>query len=321
MCLNPITIKVDKGVYNDNYRCVQVPCGKCPICLQKYQNSWTIRIMEELKSRPHNCFFTLTYRPSTLPHVLNTNTGEVRAVVCKKHIQDWIKRYRTRYYRKTRKKADFKYFICSELGPRTHRPHYHGIFFGLSCEDAMPLFDEWSKMYGFVVARPINAYSLKEIYHTGRYVGKYCNKGLFEAPFLSDEEFPLPPMFRLISKGLGASYVDKLREYHLCYSHSGDRISEVVERRKYKLNNINYALPRYYQDKIYGQKSLLRTKIANYILARNDDVYNEQCRQLSSEMSELEAVRLIHSQETELLSERSAEITDKYSSFLNKSKL
>lgn len=321
MCLNPITIKVDKSVYNDNYRCVQVPCGKCAICLQKYQNSWTIRIMEELKTRPNNCFFTLTYRNETLPHVLNSNTGEVRSVVLKKHIQDWLKRYRSRYFRKNRKRADFKYFICSELGPRTLRPHYHGLFFGLSVEDCKSLFDEWREMFGFVVARPVNAFSLEEIYYTGRYVGKYCNKGLFETPTLSDEEFPLPPMFRLISKGIGVSYVDKLREYHLCYSHSGDRISEIVQRKNYKLKNINYALPRYYQDKIYGQKSLLRTKIANYILARNDDFYNRQCQQLQSEMSEIEASRLIYSQEAELLSERASEITDKYSSFLNKSKL
>ncbi len=47
-------------------------------------------------------------------------------------IQDFVKRLRTNLRRSDElqtENVDFKYFICSEYGPKTYRPHYHGILF------------------------------------------------------------------------------------------------------------------------------------------------------------------------------------------------
>ena len=53
------------------------------------------------------------------------------AVVCKEDVQLWLKRLRSaiNYQFKDLKENEKKirYFICSEYGPTTERPHYHGI--------------------------------------------------------------------------------------------------------------------------------------------------------------------------------------------------
>ena len=47
-------------------------------------------------------------------------------------VQDFVKRLRTNLFRSDDLQDEdvaFKYFICSEYGPQTFRPHYHGILF------------------------------------------------------------------------------------------------------------------------------------------------------------------------------------------------
>lgn len=123
MCVKPITIKVEQSHPNaPPFRMVQVPCGKCHICLQKYQNSWTIRCIEEFKNWPIATFLTLTYSPEKVPISFQESTGEMHLTVCKDHIKDWFKRFRTYYKRQNGHDAKFKYFLCAEYGPRTLRP-------------------------------------------------------------------------------------------------------------------------------------------------------------------------------------------------------
>lgn len=58
---------------------------------------------------------------------------EPRFAIClKKDVQDFIKRFRIALSRDSRFASfdtRFEYFVCSEYGPETFRPHYHGIFF------------------------------------------------------------------------------------------------------------------------------------------------------------------------------------------------
>ena len=76
MCYSPITIETPQG-----YR--KVPCGRCLECLIKYQNDWSNRMLEELKS--HNgkaVFFTLTYAENNVPknylhYDIDRTTGEI----------------------------------------------------------------------------------------------------------------------------------------------------------------------------------------------------------------------------------------------------
>lgn len=176
MCLSPITIKVDnyEGVHS-----IQVPCGKCVECLKTKQNDYMVRIYEEMMQVPKSCFVTLTYRENTVPYLVRD--GKRFNVVWKQDVKDWIKRLRTNYERKTGIKG-LRLFLCSEYGPRTHRPHYHAIFFNMSYADLKPALEDWHERFGYYLAKDIK-YSSDSLQKSARYVSKYACKGVFEDPF------------------------------------------------------------------------------------------------------------------------------------------
>lgn len=75
-----------------------------------------------------------------LPHFVLSRHGDdvdfdttPRFAVClRKDVQDFIKRLRIALYRDSSlvgRDISFTYFICSEYGPGTFRPHYHGLLF------------------------------------------------------------------------------------------------------------------------------------------------------------------------------------------------
>lgn len=74
--------------------------------------------------------------------------------VWKKDVKDWIKRFRTNYERLTGR-TGVRYFLCSEYGPKTKRPHYHAIFFGLDKKDLALAINDWSSRFGFVCAKDV----------------------------------------------------------------------------------------------------------------------------------------------------------------------
>lgn len=332
MCYNPITIKVGEG---NQAKYVQVPCGHCLECLNKYQNEWTNRMTEELKSVSGKAvFFTLTYSEDNVPknyvydytifrspsdynfdntyydakqrrtrvlpkygrarkkfrehpmqelidlgvdtsncidfniqranhkkfieqiqniygtylrtfsvpsvstegicddfsdcrnelfncfdseetlsavstdletdnqlidnftELLNDDNYSVDSVfprtirerpimsfnsVRKKDVQDWLKRGRKRL---SDDGKNFTYFITAEYGPRTLRPHYHGILFGVSEADVVLMFKDWADHFGF--------YKFEQVDETKggtSYVSKYCSKGFFEHPLCARDFF------------------------------------------------------------------------------------------------------------------------------------
>lgn len=135
----------------------------------------------------------------------------------------------------------FKYFVTSEYGPQTFRPHYHGVCFGFTYDEFKRyIADDWeTKGYGhcdFSVLRP-TAGALT-------YISKYCSKGNYEHPLCcrdfiypprEDGSIPeyhslhyelsvatfgvdkalVQPTFHLISKGIGACYAfgQEVQEY------------------------------------------------------------------------------------------------------------
>lgn len=148
MCLYPITIKTEDafGVPVNQ----SVPCGKCIECLKDSQNSWKIRLMEEARDHLYVYFFTLTYNDDSVPFAYMEDGTRVNHVN-KIDIQLWVKRNRMRYERYFNKEIDFKYFVTSEYGPNTGRPHYHGIIFTeVSPTFITSMFRDWSDTYGFV---------------------------------------------------------------------------------------------------------------------------------------------------------------------------
>lgn len=193
-------------------------------------------------------------------------------------------------------------------------PHAHCIFFGLDRKDLCFLVDYWTDKYGFVDYERIDLSSIKSLSNTGRYLGKYASKGVYENPLV--ELGLVSPTFRLMSKGLGLEYVNKNSAYH----KSGS-IDQIADKFKYRINNCNYALPRYYKTKIFGEKSRLQYKITNTLLARSDEDYNRQFRALQKSSSDTSPANTIYFREIDANRYRAAETAERYEKFLNKSKI
>lgn len=156
-----------------------------------------------------------------------TKTDGTFGVVSHEDIQDWLKRNRERYVvrmskelgisRKAVERIRMKYFFTTEYGPKTLRPHAHGIiWFDCSRDVIRSFLRDWSDNIGYVNYTFIDtpALSTEHIENISRYVSKYCSKGVFESPLVKDGI--APKCSKLYSKGLGASYVEHKRSYHLC---------------------------------------------------------------------------------------------------------
>lgn len=102
------------------------PCGHCDDCLRSKYAELASRLQFEALSYPKECriiFFTLTYSDKYLPE-----DG-----VSREDVTDFVNRIHM-YGRRYGLPDGFRTFIVSEYGtdPRfSHRPHYHGLIFGL----------------------------------------------------------------------------------------------------------------------------------------------------------------------------------------------
>ena len=283
-CFSPVTITVKEPNFTGGLRRLQVPCGKCFSCLKRYQYDWSLRISSEFRHYGSGIFFTLTYSNDHVPTRIHLDTGEFFFSVCKRHVQNLLKRLRTSYFRMYGVKADIKYFITSEYGPRTFRPHYHGIIFGISLQDFTLLaLRDWRRRYGFFSARVVSGNNCLK---SARYVAKYCSKGCFECPYVS--KGLVDKTFHLVSKGLGMSYVNSMRDFHLCKDLPHNLFSRlnyhkfVGDRCFVLMDNFKYSMPKYYKIKIYGQKTYLSRKVADYLRQKYELLLDEKLRQLQS---------------------------------------
>lgn len=167
-----------------------VPCGRCLECKETRRNDWIRRIICESWLHSSNCFVTLTYDDAHLPFARLVSKGD---------IQRFLKRLRNSPRDYGVPSSDFRYFIVSEYGKKFHRPHYHGILFGVDM--SLPV---WRKRFATLSSDNHVIYTsdvLSEIWRNGfvsvdaltpqsvAYVVKYISK---------DDEG-----FRLYSRGLG----------------------------------------------------------------------------------------------------------------------
>lgn len=165
MCLKPLYL--NKTLATGEIRSFVVPCGVCPECLKKRQSAIVVRSFIESVRRPSLCMFTLTYNDEHLPV---TDDGEV--TLRREDIKNWKKEFR-----KLISNRDFSWILSGEYSPRGfHRPHYHGIIFGLGLSDLKIIEDCWSKKYGFTVFKYVPAASHKDVGNVSRYISKYVIK-------------------------------------------------------------------------------------------------------------------------------------------------
>lgn len=232
---------------------------------------WSIRLYHHFRSVGCGVFFTFTYRDDTLPYQTDYSTGDSYPTVDKPSVQAFFKKCRVAYKRGTGK--SISYFITSEYGPRTLRPHYHGVIFGISELDFRLYFSSvWEKEFGFTTfsVLSLSRDSLKQF----RYVAKYCSKGVFENPRVADGL--VAPTFHLISKSIGKSYLtDETINYHLSrfvrgrfdsfHRPSDEYLSSLVKSLRVDLDGFSYKMPRYYKDILFASRKNLQSFLSDFI--------------------------------------------------------
>lgn len=231
-------------------------------------------------------------RGSVTSDLLLDSYEEVLSTACKKDVQDWLKRYRTSYVRRRAKslgcyvrditsnkelydkcKPRFSYFITAEYAPdgyytdrhgklrrSTQRPHYHGILFtSIPQAEIMSLFGDWRKNYGFFQMSRVRQRnnSANAASSCANYCAKYCCKGSFSSRLDDILDGVIEKPWRLMSKGLGRSYLDNAsfhtaRPYHMTFS---DYVDRCIQNAFYFDGNFKYKLPRYYYERLFYTKT------------------------------------------------------------------
>lgn len=154
---------------------VYVRCGKCSNCLKQKRNEWLVRLVYHLRFQEQPSYFvTLTYDDE---HVHPDGVN-------KKDCQDFFKRLRHTC------SVPFSYFLVSEYGEKTSRPHYHFILFNYSADPAK-IEDAWQN--GNIFVGDVTDASIN-------YCAKYFITKQVQPQGMNDN-------FSLISKGIGKDVV------------------------------------------------------------------------------------------------------------------
>lgn len=112
ICQHPVTVEKKTPPFFYTRR-----CENCMPCRITKRQMWTLRMLLEGLNWPYATFLTLTYAPENLPP---------DGLLSKRDIQLFLKRLR-----KSLDPHLIRFFICGEYGPRTLRPHYHGILWNM----------------------------------------------------------------------------------------------------------------------------------------------------------------------------------------------
>lgn len=206
ICEHPHRVKVK--LKDGSSRFQYVACGKCNTCRNHRASVWIERLKQESQCHAFTVFFTLTFDEKSLPrlqvdsnyNLVDSDSGliinpfeEIKdfqpasrlylarrrniPYVTVEYAQKFIKRLRfhfennitiSKHGKKDCKKL--RYYIVSEYGPSTYRPHLHGLLFFDSRENArcieQLIRQSWS--YGRIDAQ----FSIGK---SAEYVARYCN--------------------------------------------------------------------------------------------------------------------------------------------------
>lgn len=178
-----------------DYKCINLPCGKCEGCRLDLAREWTVRCVHESQLHDENCVITLTYNDDNLPKDGN---------LCKEHWQLFIKRLRSYispllyascgksgYNRlkvdKVYKAGSVRYFECGEYGDLSGRPHFHACLFGYDFPDKVVYKNEnGTRLYTSKILESLWSYGYsaigdldsKSVSYIARYVVKKIVKSL-----------------------------------------------------------------------------------------------------------------------------------------------
>lgn len=111
---------------------LQLPCGRCFLCLDNKRRQWVNRLIAETFDNVAS-FLTLTIDDRYYDDIFYDDKGA---------IQRFIKRFRISCQRSGKFLPKFKYFVVNEYGHNTSRLHFHAIFFGVDLLRD-PFFDSY----------------------------------------------------------------------------------------------------------------------------------------------------------------------------------
>lgn len=240
MCFNPYKLKAPHPHTGEPQ---YVPCGKCPECRARIISGWSFRLMQEEKASLSSWFVTLTYDSMYVPYT----QGHYKTLN-KKHVQLFMKRLRRLHG--TVSNYPIKYFAVGEYGDKHWRPHYHLIIFNTAPEFVINAWKdpETHNPIGQVHFGQVSAASVG---YTLKYM---CKEGRIPLHRNDDRV----PEFRLMSKGLGLSYITMdILEWH--HADEVNRMHCVLADGK------KISMPRYYKDWIY-QDLDQRQRIADHLV-------------------------------------------------------
>lgn len=162
-CFNP-THFFNKSLGKD----FLVPCGKCLYCRTHKDSKYSMLSTLEMQNNKYALFFTLTYDNENVPcyyfsddsysyskdfirvysnrdgssldiftrdfnnfktSVFNIPRGAAFPFVSRSDVQKFLKRLRINIVRTLKRNVQIRYLITAEYGPKTFRPHYHGIIY------------------------------------------------------------------------------------------------------------------------------------------------------------------------------------------------
>lgn len=234
-CLTPLNLRDPK--INQSF---PIPCGKCPVCVQKRASGWGFRLRKEADVSTSALFLTLTYNSDSVPI-----TPRGFMTLRPNDITLWLKRLRKR------SKNKLKYFYVGEYGGKTQRPHYHMLLFNADIQDIEDTYNYGAVHYGAVSGASVG------------YCMKYMVKDGLIPAHQNDDRLP---EFARMSKGLGASYLsEEVVNYHRDPRALLERLSMVIDEK-------HVAMPRYYKDKIYTDED--KRVIKHYAAQRLDECLN-----------------------------------------------
>lgn len=123
---------------------MQVPCGKCVLCTEKKAQEWVSRAMcESQTSVTPPWFITLTYNDLHRPlHGVNKDDA-----------QRFMKRFRINLERYCKKEVNIRFFLCSEYGSKTGRPHYHALIWNIPLLEHTHLLEILEQSWSRVVSK------------------------------------------------------------------------------------------------------------------------------------------------------------------------
>lgn len=262
MCTSPIRIvNPSKWLAPDRGQqlWLYVPCGHCAECREQKKNEWRIRTYYECVDCMRNgyaLFDTLTYSNDYLPHVndyIDVPKDLNFSCFRSDDIVRFFKRLRIRLKRLGFDPKDkLRYFLASEYGTsqgRTHRPHYHVIFFVRdNFVDNITLSQcisaAWSVDDGFGNISPIGRTDGIP-YKSSSYVNFH---NTFKSVDLSQKRVVM----------YVAKYVAKDIEY-----------SSMVRKRLYELMRWYYPdfdFSQFSDRKLYGDRKMFYDQLCNFVL-------------------------------------------------------